>query len=95
MEGNVTSEPSKISNIFNDFFVNVADEITKTIPKTHKSPLDYLSNRTSNSLFLTPVTFIEVNDLINTLRPRLHETGSKKIRIYLSSLRRSVYTRPT
>ena len=69
MEGNVTSEPSKISNIFNDFFVNVADEITKTIPKTPKSPLDYLSNRTSNSLFLTPVTFIEVNDLINTLNP--------------------------
>ena len=69
MEGNVTSEPSKISNIFNDFFVNVADEITKSIPKTPKSPLDYLSNRTSNSLFLTPVTFIEVNDLINTLNP--------------------------
>ena len=67
MEGNVTSEPSKISNIFNDFFVNVADEITKSIPKTPKSPLDYLSNRTSNSLFPTPVTFIEVNDLINTL----------------------------
>ena len=69
MEGNVTSEPSKISNIFNDFFVNVADEIRKSIPKTPKSPLDYLSNRTSNSLFLTPVTFIEVNDLINTLNP--------------------------
>ena len=69
MEGNVTSEPSKISNIFNNFFVNVADEITKTITKTPKSPLDYLSNRTSNSLFLTPVTFIEVNDLINTLNP--------------------------
>ncbi len=67
MEGNVTSEPSEISNIFNDFFVNVADEITKTIPKTPKSPLDYLSNRTSNSLFLTPVTSIEVYDLINIL----------------------------
>ena len=29
-EGNVTSEPGRISNIFNDFFVNVADDITKT-----------------------------------------------------------------
>ena len=48
---------------------NVADEITKTIPKTPQSPLDHLSNRTSNALFLTPVTFIEVNDLINTLNP--------------------------
>ena len=68
-EGSVTSDPCKISNIFNDFFVNVADEITKTIPLTPKSPLDYLSNRTSNSLFLAPVTFIEVNDLINVLNP--------------------------
>ena len=68
-DGNVTIDSSKISNIFNDFFVNVADEITKTIPKTPKSPLDYLSNRTSNSLFLTPVTFIEVNDLIKVLNP--------------------------
>ena len=68
-DGNVTIDSSKISNIFNDFFVNVADEITKTIPKTPKSPLDYLSNRTSNSLFLTPVTFIEVYDLIKVLNP--------------------------
>ena len=67
--GNVTSDPDKISNIFNDFFVNVAEDMTKTIPMTPKSPLDYLSNRTYNSLFLTPVTFIEVNDLINILNP--------------------------
>ena len=68
-DGNLTSDPSKMSNIFNDFYVNVADGITKTIPLTPKSPLEYLSNRTGNSLFLTPVTFLEVNDLINILNP--------------------------
>ncbi len=68
-EGNITSEPDKISNIFNEFFTNVAEEITKTIPKTPKSPLDYLSSRISSSIFLNPVTFIEVNDLINSLNP--------------------------
>ena len=68
-EGNVTSEPSKILNVFNNFFVDIADEITKTIPKTPKSPLEYLSNRTCDSLFLTPVTSMEVNDLINILNP--------------------------
>ena len=31
-DGNVKSDPSKMSNIFNDFYVNVADGITKTIP---------------------------------------------------------------
>ena len=64
-DGNVTSDPAKISNVFNDFYVNVVDGITKTIPLTPKSPLDYLSKRACNSLFLTLVTAIEVNDLIN------------------------------
>ena len=68
-DGNVTSDPSKMSNIFNDFYVNVADGITKTIPLTPKSPLDYLSDRICSSLFLTPVISIEVNDLINILNP--------------------------
>ena len=68
-DGNVTSYPSKMSNIFNDFYVNVADGITKTIPLIPKSPLDYLSDRICSSLFLTPVTSIEVNDLINILNP--------------------------
>ena len=67
--GNVTSDPCKITNIFNDFFVNVANDITKKIPMTPKFPLDYLSNRISSSLFLTPVTLIEVNDIINILNP--------------------------
>ena len=58
-----------MANVFNNFYVNVADGITKTIPLTLKSPIDYLSNRTCSSLFLTPVTSIEVNDLINILNP--------------------------
>ena len=68
-DGNVTSGPNKVSNIFNDFYVNVADSITKSIPMTPKSPLDYSSNRSGNSLFLTPVTLMEVNDLISILNP--------------------------
>ena len=46
---NLTSDPSKMSNILNDFYVNVADGITKTIPLTAKFSLEYLSNRTCNS----------------------------------------------
>ena len=68
-DGNVTSDHNKMSNIFNDFYVNVADSITKSIPMTPKSPLDYLSNRTGNSLFLTPITLMEVNNLISILNP--------------------------
>ena len=68
-DGSVTSDPSQMSNIFNDFYVNIANEITKTIPLTPKSALDYLTKRVSNSLFLTPVTEIEVKDIISILNP--------------------------
>ena len=66
-DGIVTSDPCRMSNIVNDFYVNVANKITKSISRTPKSPLSYLSNRASNSLFLTPVTEMEVIDLINLL----------------------------
>ena len=58
-----------MSNIFNDFYFNVADGIPEAIPVTPKYPLDYLSDRMCNSLFLTPVTLVENNDLINILNP--------------------------
>ncbi len=65
--GNITSDPSDMSNIFNNFFTTVADKITSKIPKTPKSPLDYLQNRNPASLFLSPVTSEEILDLINLL----------------------------
>ena len=34
--GKVLSEPTKISNIFNEYFVNVANSITENIPKITK-----------------------------------------------------------
>ena len=40
--GEISSEPTKISNIFNEYFVNVANSITENIPKSQKSAVDYL-----------------------------------------------------
>ena len=42
--GSKISDPVKIANEFNNYFTNVADNITKRILRTPKSPLDYLSN---------------------------------------------------
>ena len=80
--GNATSDPSEMSNILNNFYINVASSITKTIPINPKSPLDYLSNRTSNSLFLTPVTLFEVKDVIDAL-DRSKSVGPNSIPIRL------------
>ena len=65
----LTSDSTKISNVFNDYFVNVADQITKSIPRNPKSPLDYLRNRNSNSIFLTPVIKSDIEAQVSSVSP--------------------------
>ena len=48
------SDPVKIANEFNNYFTNVANNITKKIPRTPKSPLYYLSNSNVESFFIFP-----------------------------------------
>ena len=65
--GNISSDPAEISNILNDYFVNVADSIAKNIPRTPKSALHYLKNKNANSMLLSPVTHMEIEDIISNL----------------------------
>ena len=51
----------------NEYFVNVADKITKAIPRTPNSPMKYLWNDAKNSLYLSPVTHFGVEDIISNL----------------------------
>ena len=57
-----------MATIFNDFFVNVADRVTMKIPRSPKSPLDYLDNKNHNSFFITPTAPLEIVDIINVLK---------------------------
>ena len=65
--GNMISNSEEISNVFNDYFVNVADNIEKAIPRTSKSPMDYLKASNPYSMFLSPTTKFEVEDVISNL----------------------------
>ena len=57
-----------MATIFNDFFVNVADGVSKRIPRSPKSPLDYLHNQNPHSFFITPAAPQEVSDVIDLLK---------------------------
>ena len=54
--GKEISDPMKMANIFNNYFVNVAQKIDEKIPRTRKSPLDYLTLINDKAFFLSPVT---------------------------------------
>ena len=47
--GNITSDPAVIANVFNKFFVNVSHNITKNIPRSTKSPLDFMGDKIESS----------------------------------------------
>ena len=66
--GNITTDPAAMASRFNDFFVNVADSITKKIPRSPKSPLDYLGHENPHSFFISPTAPFEVSDVINALK---------------------------
>ena len=67
-DGKAIDDPQKMANIFNKFFVNVSKKITSTIPRTRKSPLDYLKHSNDKSFFLSSVAPEEVECLINSLQ---------------------------
>ena len=54
-----------MSNIINEFFVSVGNDITKSIHHNPKSPTEYLTNRNSDSIILSPITPFEGNEINN------------------------------
>ena len=45
VDGSEVTDPTDIASAFNHYFVNVPQQVNKEIPRTLKSPLDYLKNR--------------------------------------------------
>ena len=52
--GKVIKNPQDIAQAFDQYFVNIAQNIDKEIPRTRKCPLDYLGARTAESCFISP-----------------------------------------
>ena len=67
-DGNITSDPAVIANIFNKFFVNVSHDITKNIPRPYKSPVNFMGGRIVNSFFIAPSIPSDVSDIISLLK---------------------------
>ena len=66
--GKEISDPMKLANIFNNYFVNVAEKIDEKIPRTRKSLSDYLTSINDKTFFLSPVTLVEIEIIIKALQ---------------------------
>ena len=68
IDNEMITDPSKIVEQFNDFFVNIGPNLACKIDKNNCNLLSYLSEQNKNSLFASPVDEQELLDVIKSLR---------------------------
>ena len=61
------TDQKAVADKLNDFYINVADNLAKKIPKPNTQFQDYLKNPNEHSLFLTETTPGEVGKIISNL----------------------------
>ena len=67
-DGTMISDGTLISNIFNEFFVNVGPNLAKKIPNQNIWPLQFMSDPLMNSIFLSLVTAEETRGILSSLK---------------------------
>ena len=63
-------KPQDIVQAFSQYFVNIAQNIDKVIPKTKKRPPHYFGARIAESFFIPPIDSSEIDSIISQLHKR-------------------------
>ena len=69
VNGKLVTDQKTVSKLFNNYFVNVADNLAKKIPKPNTKYQDYLKNPNEHSIYLHETTPDEVEKIIGNLDP--------------------------
>ena len=67
VDGKLVTDQKVVSKLFNKYFVNVADDLAKKIPKPTTKYQDYLKNPNEHSIYLHETTPDEVEKIIGKL----------------------------
>ena len=70
LKNSITSDPSTVSEFFNDFFSTIADKVRSKIPFTRHHFSDWLKKSNRNSFFTSPTSPLEVSDILCSLNSR-------------------------
>ena len=68
VDGQFTTDKSKISNGFNKFFTNIGPNLAKNIPSDSRCASVYMENRILESMVIEPVAQGEVEKIIQSLK---------------------------
>ena len=67
-DGNSCTDIGEIAENFNDFFVNIAENLDNNLPNSNVSPTHYLTENFPDSFYLFPPTNDEILKLISLLK---------------------------
>ena len=67
IDNNVISDKYKISEAFNNFFVNIGSNLAKNISNDTDDPISFMSPQTPGSMFINPVNVTELSEIILSL----------------------------
>ena len=80
--GSITTDKMSVSELFNDYFINIGPNLAKSIPHVKRMPMSYLGDALQETIFLELVTCEEINSIVCNLKN--NATGSDDISaIYL------------
>ena len=66
----------QIATIFNNFFVNIANDLANNLPPTSDNPYAYFSNHQYNQSFFEPVTIDECSKVVAALKSIKQNTNT-------------------
>ena len=81
--GNVITENSRIAEEFNNYFINIPQELVDKIPHTQTTLTSFFSTPNINSLALYPTTKEEILSLSRSLKVT-HSAGTDDLDPYLA-----------
>ena len=67
IDGKLVTDQKVVSKLFNSYFINVADNLAKKIPKPNSKYQDYLKNPNEHSIYLQETTPDEVEKIISKM----------------------------
>ena len=70
INGKIVTDQRRVANRFNDFFINVSQNLRDRLGRGNKAINDYLLHPVKNTIVLKPTDATELNSLIS----QLHET---------------------
>lgn len=82
IDGKIVTHAKEIANGFNTFFSNIGKTTGENVPHTNTNYLEYLKQSKVNSMFVEPVTQLEILKIVNKIKPKTsygHDEISTKL----------------